>query len=72
MLTQMLEFELTYDPIKRKLTLVDFNPPNREGEKPFKISFTEVKSLEQLKVAIGAWITLKEDNEKNRCKNENG
>lgn len=70
-MTQMLEFELTYDPNKQKLTLIDFNP-TRDNDKPLKLAFTNVIDVEGIKTAVGAWITLKENAEENRCKNENG
>ncbi len=70
-MTQMLEFELTYDPNKQKLTLIDFNPP-RDNDKPLKLAFTNVIDVEGIKTAIGAWITLKESAEKNDCENKNG
>lgn len=71
MLTQTLEFELTYDPEKSKLLLIDYDPP-RDDDKPLKLAFTNVVDTEGIKTAIGAWINLKEDAEKNRCKTENG
>jgi hypothetical protein len=71
MLDISLEFEMSYEPEKEKLTLIDYDPPN-EKEEPFRLAFNNVKETEQLLAALEAWISLKVNALKNTCKNENG
>jgi len=67
MLNMNLEFELEYDCAKRKLLLIDYDPPN-DKEDPVRLAFTNVNDIDGIKTVVGAWITLKaETEEKKAC-----
>ena len=68
MLNMDLEFEMEYNSAKQKLLLIDYDPPNNK-EESVRLSFTGVKNIDDIKTVVGAWITLKVENEEKKACN---